>query len=199
MKNNIISPSTKSEELRILATKKLDELAHVANSNKEQAKDNVVNAAHYAVYDAPRIAYDYVNQALDGEHFLLLFLFLIFFAQLPSLSPFLSLCLLFNHTDDYGFYDAQFLGLPTDTKDYVWSTWNEGQLRHYLESKGIVDTPAQAQKSDLISAVKKTYAETADNVYDTWSDSYLVSPNVFGLSYGLCPPYNECSCYLCLM
>lgn len=76
LKNNIISPSTKSEELRILATKKLDELAHVANSNKEQAKDNVVNAAHYAVYDAPRIAYDYVNQALDGEHLLLLFLHL---------------------------------------------------------------------------------------------------------------------------
>ena len=64
---------------------------------------------------------------------------------------------------------------PTDTKDYVWSTWNEGQLRHYLEEKGIVDTPAQAKKNDLLAAVKKTYTDTADNVYDTWSDSYLVS------------------------
>lgn len=64
---------------------------------------------------------------------------------------------------------------PADTKDYVWSTWNEGQLRHYLEEKGIVDTPAQAKKNDLLAAVKKTYTDTADNVYDTWSDSYLVS------------------------
>lgn len=66
------------------------------------------------------------------------------------------------------------LYISTDTKDYVWSTWNEGQLRHYLEEKGIVDTPAQAQKNDLVAAVKKTYQDTADNVYDTWSDSYLV-------------------------
>lgn len=67
------------------------------------------------------------------------------------------------------------IGMFTDTKDYVWSTWNEGQLRHYLEEKGIVDTPAQAKKNDLIAAVKKSYTDTADNVYDTWSDSYLVS------------------------
>lgn len=67
LKNNIISPSSKTEELRILATKKLDELAHVTASTKDNAAHNIADAAHYAVYDAPRVAYDYVNQALDGE------------------------------------------------------------------------------------------------------------------------------------
>lgn len=67
LKNNIISPSSKTEELRILATKKLDELAHLTASTKDQAVESVVDAAHYAVYDAPKIAYDYVHGALDGK------------------------------------------------------------------------------------------------------------------------------------
>lgn len=68
LKNNIISPSSKTEELRILATKKLDELGHVAASSKDSAAQTVADAAHYAVYDAPKLAYDYASQALDGEY-----------------------------------------------------------------------------------------------------------------------------------
>lgn len=49
---------------------------------------------------------------------------------------------------------------------------SEGELRRYLESKGVVNTPAQAKKEDLLSSVKETYNNAADNVYDTWSDSY---------------------------
>lgn len=62
-----------------------------------------------------------------------------------------------------------------ETKDYVYSTWNEGQLRKYLESKGIVNTPAQAKRDELYAQVKKHYNDAAENVYETWSDSYLVS------------------------
>lgn len=67
LKNNIISPSSKTEELRLLAVKKLDDLAHVAASVKDTTVDNVVDAAHYAVHDAPRIAYDFASAALEGE------------------------------------------------------------------------------------------------------------------------------------
>jgi len=78
LKNNIISPSSKTEELRILATKKLDDLAHLTASTKDKVVEDVVDAAHYAVYDAPKIAYDYVHQALDGEQSFSLSPFLLF-------------------------------------------------------------------------------------------------------------------------
>jgi hypothetical protein len=67
LKNNIIAPSSKAEELRILATKKLDEYGHVAGSSTNKVAQDVSDAAHYAVYDAPKQAYDYVSSALDGE------------------------------------------------------------------------------------------------------------------------------------
>jgi hypothetical protein len=70
-----------------------------------------------------------------------------------------------------------------DARDYVWSSWNENQLRSYLQEKGIVNTPAQAKKNDLVAAVKQAYADTADNVYDTWSDSYLVSKIISSFFY----------------
>lgn len=62
----------------------------------------------------------------------------------------------------------------TESKDYLYSTWNENQLRAYLESKGIVKTPAEAKKDDLVALVKSSYNDAADNVYDTWTDTYLV-------------------------
>ena len=35
-------------------------------------------------------------------------------------------------------------------------------------------TPAEAKKDDLVALVKSSYNDAADNVYDTWTDTYLV-------------------------
>jgi hypothetical protein len=61
-----------------------------------------------------------------------------------------------------------------DTKDYVYSTWDDNQLRAYLESKGI-QVKAQAHKSrnDLLSMMREAYATVAQPVWDAWSDSYI--------------------------
>ncbi|KAG6915188.1 hypothetical protein DXG01_012784 [Tephrocybe rancida] len=70
-----------------------------------------------------------------------------------------------------------------DTKDYVYSTWDDSQLRSYLESKGVkVQDQAKQSRSDLLGLMHGAYAKVTDPVYNAWSDSYLhnwlVSHNV---------------------
>ena len=72
MMHNIVAPSSKSEELRVLAKQKVDDLGgyglHAsasASSLAAQATDKI-SEAYYATTDAPRVAYDYVSGAFDG-------------------------------------------------------------------------------------------------------------------------------------
>jgi hypothetical protein len=37
-----------------------------------------------------------------------------------------------------------------DAKDYIYSTWSDNELRRYLESKGVVNTPAEAKRDQLV-------------------------------------------------
>lgn len=75
LKHNIISPSSKTEELRILAKQKYDELfgdsysaraSATVSSAYAQATD-AISEAYYASADAPQLAYDYLSNAFDGK------------------------------------------------------------------------------------------------------------------------------------
>lgn len=61
-----------------------------------------------------------------------------------------------------------------DTKDYVYSTWDDNQLRSYLEEKGIIKTKQQATRDQLLAYMRDSYTSAADNVWEAWSDSYIV-------------------------
>ena len=73
LKNNIVAPSSKTEELRILAKQRIDEIAKVGNQATNSASSlasqatNKISEAYYASGDAPKIAYDYLSAAIDGE------------------------------------------------------------------------------------------------------------------------------------
>ncbi|KAG9044076.1 hypothetical protein FS837_008826 [Tulasnella sp. UAMH 9824] len=60
-----------------------------------------------------------------------------------------------------------------DTKDYVWSTWDDNRMRSYLEDKGIIKTKQQATRDELIAKMKASYVSTTDPVWQAWSDSYI--------------------------
>ncbi|CCA76061.1 hypothetical protein PIIN_10061 [Serendipita indica DSM 11827] len=60
-----------------------------------------------------------------------------------------------------------------DTKDYVYSTWSDNQLRTYLEEKGVIRTKAQVSRDEMLKKMRETYAAAANPVYDAWSDSYM--------------------------
>ncbi|KAF5374052.1 hypothetical protein D9757_010728 [Collybiopsis confluens] len=65
---------------------------------------------------------------------------------------------------------------PFDTaKDYVWSTWDDTQLRKYLVDKNIIDnrTAAGKKRDQLIELAKEHYVSAKGKTYETWSDSYM--------------------------
>lgn len=68
-----------------------------------------------------------------------------------------------------------------DSKDYVYSTWDDNRLRSYLEEKGVIKTKQQATRDQLLAHMRDSYAKVSNPVWDAWSDSYMVCtvPNPF--------------------
>ncbi len=62
-----------------------------------------------------------------------------------------------------------------DTKDYVYSTWDDNQLRSYLEQNGYIKTKSQKSRAEMLAMMKNAYAKTTGPAWDAWSTSYMVS------------------------
>ncbi|GAW09501.1 hypothetical protein LENED_011658 [Lentinula edodes] len=62
-----------------------------------------------------------------------------------------------------------------DTKDYVWSTWDDTQLRKYLVQKGVIDdrTAVGKKRDELVALVKDGYNSAQGNIWELWGDSYI--------------------------
>ncbi|KAG5653146.1 hypothetical protein H0H81_002138 [Sphagnurus paluster] len=84
-----------------------------------------------------------------------------------------------------------------DSKDYVYSNWNDAKIRSYLVSKGVRVKEGAAQSRDqLLNLMRDTYAKASEPIYEAWSDSYLnewlVSHNIISPS----PPSPYSRAYL---
>ncbi|KAI0052480.1 hypothetical protein FA95DRAFT_1483570 [Auriscalpium vulgare] len=76
-----------------------------------------------------------------------------------------------------------------DSKDYVYSTWDDNRLRAFLEEKGIIKTKQQATRDDMLRMMREYYAKATTPVYETWSDSYAHEWLVaHGLATSTAPP-----------
>ncbi|GAB1523631.1 hypothetical protein RhiTH_006781 [Rhizoctonia solani] len=60
-----------------------------------------------------------------------------------------------------------------DSKDYIYSTWSDSDLRAYLEKQGVVKTQAQLTREQLLAQMRTAYAAAANPVYSAWSTSYM--------------------------
>jgi len=75
------------------------------------------------------------------------------------------------------------------SRDYVYSSWDEGKMRKYLEDKGIVDKKVAPglTREQMLEKLRVGYASVADPVWDAWSDSYmrewLISHNLIPDTY----------------
>ncbi|KAK0200877.1 hypothetical protein DFS33DRAFT_1084921 [Desarmillaria ectypa] len=69
-----------------------------------------------------------------------------------------------------------------DSKDYVYSTWDDTQLRDYLVHKGVLKSKTEKKREELLAMMKDAYYSVADPVWEAWSNSFmhewLVSHNV---------------------
>lgn len=61
-----------------------------------------------------------------------------------------------------------------DSKDYVYSTWDDNQLRSYLEEKGVIKSKQQVTRDKMLEHMRDTYAKVTNPVYEAYSNSYLV-------------------------
>ncbi|KAF8298210.1 hypothetical protein DL93DRAFT_2103038 [Clavulina sp. PMI_390] len=48
-----------------------------------------------------------------------------------------------------------------ETKDYVYSTWSDNELRTWLEEKGVIKTKTQATRDELLAKMNEYYATAA--------------------------------------
>jgi hypothetical protein len=60
------------------------------------------------------------------------------------------------------------------SKDYVYSTWSDNEMRTWLEKKGIIKTKSETKKDELLQMMHDAYGSVANPVWEAWSDSYLV-------------------------
>ncbi|KAG8909012.1 hypothetical protein FRB99_000115 [Tulasnella sp. 403] len=61
-----------------------------------------------------------------------------------------------------------------DSKDYVYSTWDDNRLRSFLEEKGVIKTKQQATRDELLAKMRDAYLNpVVDPVYNAWNDSYM--------------------------
>lgn len=62
------------------------------------------------------------------------------------------------------------------SKDYIYSTWSDNEMRSWLEERGVIKTKSQHKRDELLQKMHESYAAVADPIWEAWSDSYIVSP-----------------------
>ena len=60
-----------------------------------------------------------------------------------------------------------------DSKDYVYSSWDDSKMKKLLQDKGM-EPATGLTRQQLLKKMREVYAN-ADPIWDTWSDSYMVS------------------------
>ncbi|KAK0216105.1 hypothetical protein IW262DRAFT_197006 [Armillaria fumosa] len=60
-----------------------------------------------------------------------------------------------------------------DSKDYVYSTWDDAQLRDYLVQKGVLKPKTEKKRGELLAMMKDAYYSVADPVWEAWSNSFM--------------------------
>lgn len=61
------------------------------------------------------------------------------------------------------------------TKDYIFTTWDDSELRKWLEENGVVEARKAKSRTELIDLANYYVCKVSDPVWQTWSDSYMVN------------------------
>lgn len=61
-----------------------------------------------------------------------------------------------------------------EMKDYVYSDWDETQMKDWLVKKGLLKSKEQKKKEELLQMMHNAWGKVASPVWDAWSDSYIV-------------------------
>jgi hypothetical protein len=71
-----------------------------------------------------------------------------------------------------------------DSKDYVYSAWDDNRLRSWLEDHGVVEASKASTHTDLIKLANDYCRTAVEPVWKAWSDSYMVCTIYMLQAYG---------------
>lgn len=60
-----------------------------------------------------------------------------------------------------------------DAKDYVFSTWDDNQLRTWLQENNVISTPEPTGRAALLNNVRTAYLKSTQPIYNAWSTSSI--------------------------
>ncbi|KAG1731375.1 hypothetical protein EDB19DRAFT_1896930 [Suillus lakei] len=60
-----------------------------------------------------------------------------------------------------------------DSKDYVYSTWDDNQVRSWLEDHGVVEAKKTSTRAELMKLANDYCRTAVEPVWNAWSDSYM--------------------------
>ncbi|KAJ7724945.1 hypothetical protein DFH07DRAFT_897090 [Mycena maculata] len=61
-----------------------------------------------------------------------------------------------------------------DTKDYIYSSWEDNKLRSYLVEKGVLaKDAAEKKRAELLALMRDAYAQATTPIWEAWSTSYM--------------------------
>lgn len=66
-----------------------------------------------------------------------------------------------------------------DTRDYVYSTWDDNRLRNWLQDNGVIEAKSAHTKDELTRLANDHYRKATSAAWESWSDSYMVSADIF--------------------
>ena len=61
-----------------------------------------------------------------------------------------------------------------DSRDYVYSTWDDNRLRSWLEDRGVIEARKASTRAELMKLANDYYRKATQPVWNSWSDSYIV-------------------------
>lgn len=66
-----------------------------------------------------------------------------------------------------------------NARDFVYSSWTDSDLHNWAVEHDLVKSEQRKRRDEYLDLIRKPYNDAANNVYDTWSDSRLVSSLFF--------------------
>ena len=61
-----------------------------------------------------------------------------------------------------------------ELKDYVYSDWDEKQMRKWLEQRSFLKSKEKKQRNELLQMMHNAWGKVSSPIWDAWSDSYIV-------------------------
>lgn len=152
LEQGIVQPKSTREQLVLAAKKQYNSYTNAASSLSSQAST--------AVYGKPT---DQASKSVTSAYYEAS-------ASATSLAAEASKSAASAYATASAFASAKM----DDSKDYVYSTWDDNRLRTYLEEKGVIRTKQQVARDEMLAKMQGVYNSATDPIYNSWSDSYMV-------------------------